>query len=70
MDYKVGDIVKTKKPHPCGSNEWEITRIGLDFKIKCKRMWTCFDDFKRKSLKNNKIIFGDLKYAKDTESFN
>ena len=64
MDYKVGDIVKTKKPHPCGSNEWEITRIGLDFKLKCKRMWTCFDDFKRKSLKNNKIIFGDFNMHK------
>lgn len=36
MDYKVGDIVKTKKPHPCGSKEWEITRIGVDFKLKCK----------------------------------
>ncbi len=24
-----------KKPHPCGSNEWEITRIGVDIKIKC-----------------------------------
>ena len=35
MDYEVGDIVKTKKPHPCGSKEWEITRIGVDFKLKC-----------------------------------
>jgi len=37
MEYKIGDIVKTKKPHPCGSYEWEITRIGLDFKLKCKK---------------------------------
>ena len=36
MEYKVGDIVKTKKQHPCGSNEWEITRVGLDFKLKCQ----------------------------------
>ncbi|MBR3696994.1 MAG: DUF951 domain-containing protein [Clostridia bacterium] len=35
MDYQVGDIVKTKKQHPCGSKEWEITRIGIDFKLKC-----------------------------------
>ena len=35
MDYNIGDIVKTKKQHPCGSNEWEITRIGADIKIKC-----------------------------------
>ncbi len=35
MDYKVGDRVKTKKQHPCGSKIWEITRIGVDFKLKC-----------------------------------
>ena len=35
MEYKVGDIVKTKKKHPCGSDEWEITRVGVDFKLKC-----------------------------------
>ena len=28
MDYQVGDIVKLKKPHPCGSYEWEILRGG------------------------------------------
>lgn len=35
MEYKVGDIVETKKVHPCGSKEWEITRVGVDFKLKC-----------------------------------
>lgn len=35
MDYNIGDIVKTKKQHPCGSKEWEITRVGVDFKLKC-----------------------------------
>lgn len=35
MEYVVGDKVKTKKKHPCGSNEWEITRVGVDFKLKC-----------------------------------
>lgn len=35
MEYKVGDIVQTKKQHPCGSKLWEITRIGVDFKLKC-----------------------------------
>lgn len=35
MEYNIGDIVKTKKPHPCGNKEWEITRIGVDFKLKC-----------------------------------
>ena len=36
MEYNIGDIVKTRKKHPCGSSEWEITRIGVDFKLKCK----------------------------------
>lgn len=35
MEFKVGDIVKTKKVHPCGSSKWKITRVGIDFKLKC-----------------------------------
>lgn len=35
MEYQIGDIVRTKKQHPCGSKLWEITRIGVDFKLKC-----------------------------------
>jgi len=34
--FELGDIVKMKKPHPCGSSEWEITRVGADIKIKCQ----------------------------------
>lgn len=33
--YEVGDIVKLKKQHPCGSQEWEILRVGADFRLKC-----------------------------------
>ena len=36
MDIKVGDVLKLKKSHPCGSAEWEVLRIGADFRIKCK----------------------------------
>ena len=35
MDIQVGDIAKLKKQHPCGSHEWEVLRIGADFRIKC-----------------------------------
>lgn len=35
MEYEIGDIVKTKKEHPCGSKLWEIIRVGVDFKLKC-----------------------------------
>jgi hypothetical protein len=34
-DYKIGSKVIMKKAHPCGTNEWEITRVGVDIKIKC-----------------------------------
>ena len=34
-NFEVGDIVKLKKPHPCGSHEWEILRVGADFRLKC-----------------------------------
>lgn len=34
-EYRLNSIVVMKKDHPCGSNEWVITRIGADIKIKC-----------------------------------
>lgn len=34
-ELKVGDIVEMKKKHPCGSSEWKITRVGVDFKFEC-----------------------------------
>lgn len=33
--FQLGDIVQMKKPHPCGSNEMEIIRMGMDIRIKC-----------------------------------
>ena len=35
MVFEVGEIVKLKKPHPCGSHEWEILRVGADFRLRC-----------------------------------
>lgn len=35
LNYKLGSIVIMKKQHPCGTNKWEITRVGADIKIKC-----------------------------------
>jgi hypothetical protein len=34
-NYNIGDVVETKKQHPCGSKEWKIKRIGVDFKLEC-----------------------------------
>ncbi len=35
FDFQVGDVVTLKKQHPCGSKEWEILRVGADFRLKC-----------------------------------
>ena len=35
MDLKLNDRVELKKPHPCGSREWLVLRIGADFKLRC-----------------------------------
>lgn len=35
QNYQVGDRVVMKKGHPCGSAEWEVLRVGADFRVKC-----------------------------------
>ncbi|MEE6635017.1 DUF951 domain-containing protein [Limosilactobacillus pontis] len=35
-NYDKGDVVMMKKAHPCGTNRWEITRVGADIKIQCQ----------------------------------
>lgn len=35
MEFNLGDIIRMKKSHPCGSSEWEILRTGADFRLKC-----------------------------------
>jgi len=33
--FAVGDIIRLKKQHPCGNFEWEVLRVGADFRLKC-----------------------------------
>jgi hypothetical protein len=35
VDVQVGDVVTLRKRHPCGTNEWEVMRIGADIGLKC-----------------------------------
>lgn len=35
MDIRVGDVLELKKQHPCGSKEWNVLRVGMDFKLRC-----------------------------------
>jgi len=34
-EIRLGDVVQTRKPHPCGSDQWKVIRIGADIKMKC-----------------------------------
>lgn len=35
IPFTVGDVVRLKKPHPCGGYDWSVTRLGADIGIKC-----------------------------------
>ena len=37
MDVHVGDVIETRKPHPCGGRQFTVLRVGMDFKIRCQR---------------------------------
>ena len=35
MEIRVGDVLELKKQHPCGSRDWKVLRVGMDFKLRC-----------------------------------
>ena len=37
LDLRIGDVVRLRKPHPCGGYEWEVVRLGADIGIRCCR---------------------------------
>jgi len=34
-EFAVGDMIRLSKPHPCGGYEWEVLRVGMDFRLRC-----------------------------------
>jgi hypothetical protein len=72
MKLNVGDIVKLKKKHPCGGYDWEILRIGADFRIKCttcnRQVWLPRSEVERRITKIvyqvDDEIFEDRKVVK------
>jgi hypothetical protein len=36
VEVRLGDLVRMRKPHPCGSYEWEVVRLGADIGIRCR----------------------------------
>ena len=37
MEIRVGDVVQLKKKHPCGSDQWQVIRVGIDIGLKCQK---------------------------------
>lgn len=35
VDFRVGDVIRLRKPHPCGSYDWTVVRIGADIGLRC-----------------------------------
>jgi hypothetical protein len=35
MDIEIGDVVRLRKKHPCGGDEWQVVKLGVDIRIKC-----------------------------------
>lgn len=33
--YNVGDILRLRKKHPCGGDQWEVLKAGVDMRLKC-----------------------------------
>lgn len=36
LEFRMGDVLRLRKPHPCGSLEWTIVRLGADIRIECR----------------------------------
>jgi hypothetical protein len=36
-NLQMGDVVRLRKPHPCGSYEWKVVRMGADIGLECTR---------------------------------
>lgn len=34
-DIRIGDVVRMRKPHPCGGTDWRVVRLGTDIGIVC-----------------------------------
>ena len=35
QEFAIGDVVQMRKPHPCGSYDWKVTRLGADIGARC-----------------------------------
>lgn len=64
IPFVVGDVVRLKKPHPCGGFDWRVVRLGADIGIKCQ---TCGRRvlLPRRDLERRMRVFVDRRSATD-----
>jgi hypothetical protein len=36
LDVYLGDVIRLRRPHPCGSSEWLVDRLGADIGLRCQ----------------------------------
>lgn len=63
--FELGDVVQMKKQHPCGANEMEVIRMGMDIRIKCVK---CKHSILLPRVKFEKSLKKVLKSASDAEA--
>ena len=61
MDVRINDELVMKKPHPCGNNRFLLTRVGMDFKIRCLKCGREVMVPRKKAERNIKTVFRDGK---------
>ena len=35
LEVRVGDVVRLRRPHPCGGTDWTVDRVGADIGLRC-----------------------------------
>lgn len=58
--FELGDIVQMKKVHPCGTNKFEVIRVGADIKIKCTGCGRIVMIPRKKFIKDAKKIIDNI----------
>ncbi len=59
MDIRIGDVLKMRKPHPCGCDRFSVMRVGMDFRLRCEG---CAHEVmlpRKKAEKSMKAVFRD-----------
>ena len=59
MDIRIGDVLRLKKGHPCGGNEWEVHRVGMDFRLQCRQCGRMIMVPRKQAEKNLRLLVRD-----------